>query len=298
LLVRGLSEAQVLLAVSTVAEKGSTIEIETTQASLSVSVSSIEFGEIKAGETPEAEIEIEGGVGQVFVDNDQLDVSPLNFGPGKTRLHVKLKPMHSDLLWTSIKLVTSQETLEIPVIASFQSKTEAQVSEQEYLTGPGTITQSEVKKPKKEKAQAIKVERKKTDWHDIPMALIPAGSFKMGSNDFSHEKPIHEVWLDDYYMDVYPVTNQSYAQFLNEKGNQKDRSKNANWYYDTWGKIHKKNGVWQADQGYADHPVVSVTWYGACAYCEWRGGRLPTEAEWEKAARGGLVGKKYPWGDE
>jgi len=128
LLVRGLSEAQVLLAVSTVAEKGSTIEIETIQASLSVSVSSIEFGEIKAGETPEAEIEIEGGSGQVYVDSDQLDVSPLNFGPGKTRLHVKLKPMHSDLLWTSIKLLTSQETLEIPVIASFQSKTEPQVS--------------------------------------------------------------------------------------------------------------------------------------------------------------------------
>jgi formylglycine-generating enzyme required for sulfatase activity/tRNA A-37 threonylcarbamoyl transferase component Bud32 len=133
----------------------------------------------------------------------------------------------------------------------------------------------------------------------IPMVLIPAGSFMMGSKDGEKsEKPVHEVWLDDYYMDVYAVTNQSYAQFLNENGNQQEG--NFPWFDEksSYAKIHKKSGHWEVDNGYEDHPVVEVTWYGARAYCEWRGGRLPSEAEWEKAARGGLVGKKYPWGDE
>jgi len=136
LLVRGLSEAQVLLAVSTVSEKSSSLETTATQANLSVNVSSIEFGEIKAGETPEAEIEIEGGSGQVYVDSDELYVSPLNFGPGKTRLHVKLKPMHSDLLWTSIKLLTSQETIEIPVIAIYSN-----TRGEDMLFKPDEVTQ-------------------------------------------------------------------------------------------------------------------------------------------------------------
>jgi formylglycine-generating enzyme required for sulfatase activity len=113
------------------------------------------------------------------------------------------------------------------------------------------------------------------------MVLIPAGEFQMGSNDGdSSEKPVHTVYLDDFYMDIYEVTNAQYKKFMDATG-------------------HKAPIFWN-DPNYNDpkQPVVGVTWEDASAYAKWAGKRLPTEAEWEKAARGGLVGKKYVWGDE
>jgi len=115
------------------------------------------------------------------------------------------------------------------------------------------------------------------------MALIPAGEFLMGSNDANinnDEKPIHTVYLDAFYIDKYEVTNAQYKKFMDATG-------------------YKAPYYWN-DSNYNDpkQPVVGVTWNDAKAYADWAGKRLPTEAEWEKSARGGLVGKKYPWGDE
>jgi formylglycine-generating enzyme required for sulfatase activity len=138
-----------------------------------------------------------------------------------------------------------------------------------------------------------------TDEHGVRMALIPAGDFQMGSeNGDSDERPEHTVYLDAFYMDVYEVTNALFAKFLNARGNQEEGG--ATWLDASDGdaRIHQAGGRWQADAGYEDHPAVEITWYGARAFCEWRGARLPTEAEWEKAARGGLTGASYPWGDE
>jgi formylglycine-generating enzyme required for sulfatase activity/tRNA A-37 threonylcarbamoyl transferase component Bud32 len=130
------------------------------------------------------------------------------------------------------------------------------------------------------------------------LAFIPSGEFEMGSAEFDEGKPVHTVHLDAYWMDQHPVTNAMYATFLNDQGNQ--REDGAPWL-DTHGEdvlITQSDGTWMPLSGYEEHPVIHITWYGAQAYCTWVERRLPTEAEWEKAARGGLVGKTYPWGDD
>ena len=127
------------------------------------------------------------------------------------------------------------------------------------------------------------------------MVLIPAGEFQMGRNDgASDERPVHTVYLDAFYMDVYEVTNAQYKQFVDANPQWgKDRIPSS--YHDGYYLAHWNGNSYPP--GKANHPVVYVSWYSAMAYSQWAGKRLPTEAEWEKAARGGLVGKKYPWGD-
>ena len=114
-----------------------------------------------------------------------------------------------------------------------------------------------------------------------PMVLVPAGEFTMGSNDGSdNERPEHRVFLNAYYIDVYEVTVGQYAKFLD------DTSLNP-------------PPMWTAmdEPSHQNRPVVNVDWKDANSYCKWAGKRLPTEAEWEKAARG-TDGRIYPWGND
>jgi len=114
------------------------------------------------------------------------------------------------------------------------------------------------------------------------MVLIPAGEFTMGSdNRLPDEGPQHVVNLKAFYIDIYEVTNLQYKKF-------NDATKRRS-------PTHFRNRTFP--QGKADHPVIYVSWEDADAYCRWAGKRLPTDEEWEKAARG-TDGRIFPWGDE
>jgi sulfatase modifying factor 1 len=115
-----------------------------------------------------------------------------------------------------------------------------------------------------------------------PMVLVPAGEFPMGSEQGDDdEQPVHRVFLDSFYLDTFEVTNGRFAKFVAAIQSEPP-----------WGFADQETPVVHAEQ-----PVRWVNWLEATGYCLWAGKRLPTEAEWEKAARG-TDGRIYPWGNE
>lgn len=142
-------------------------------------------------------------------------------------------------------------------------------------TFPGSAQLDRLRKHKKG-AESTAIE-------GAPSAAVPAGAFWMGVDGFQgleDERPRHQVWLDAYSMDLDEVTVGRYAAFLGATGRA------APVFWDTVDlKVH------------ADRPVIGVDWGDADAYCRWAGRRLPTEAEWEKAARG-TDERPYPWGTQ
>jgi iron(II)-dependent oxidoreductase len=129
------------------------------------------------------------------------------------------------------------------------------------------------------------------------MALIPEGAFTMGSNmGPDDEKPAHTFSVKSFFFDLLPITNAEFAEFLNSQGLRNQRGESFYDDDDNDARIHLRQSKWEADNGYARHPVNEVSWVGARDDCAWLKKRLPTEAEWEKAARG-TDGRKYPWGN-
>jgi len=133
----------------------------------------------------------------------------------------------------------------------------------------------------------------------VKLLLIKGGAFTMGSPESEPERESgeiqHRVTLSDFYLSEKAVTNEQYCRFLNAKGVYSNGQFNLSGYGNQtlieaheWG-VQYANGVWQPSQGKSNYPVVNVSWYGAKAYCDWAGGRLPTEAEWEYACRAGTT---------
>ena len=133
------------------------------------------------------------------------------------------------------------------------------------------------------------------------MIMIPAGSFVMGSNDGPEdERPAHRVELKAFAIDRTPITNALVAAFLNAVGPINSKGERLFDVDDNDARIHRRDGNWSADPGFENHPVVEVSWFGARDYCAWVGKRLPTEAEWEKAACWNEAEQKktlFPWGN-
>jgi formylglycine-generating enzyme required for sulfatase activity len=161
------------------------------------------------------------------------------------------------------------------------------------------------------------------------MVELPGGQFLMGT-DYGHafpqdgEGPVRSVMLSPLSVDQYPVTNECFAEFIHATGYVTEAER-FGWSFVFWLHLPKnhspalvqgrdptapwwygvKGAMWNAPEGPGshinarqDHPVVHVSWNDAQAFCRWSGRRLPSEAEWEYAARGGLEQKLYPWGDQ
>ena len=174
-----------------------------------------------------------------------------------------------------------------------ESQKEKQAGEflQKYLAkAPNGIMSETAKKALTELGITVK-SNDLSNKSEAGMVLIPSGFFLMGSDDNgSDERPKHKVFLDSYFIDQFETSAKEFANFLNE-------SPNPGVYYKS-----SKHGVldfgkkFKPRKGYDNFPINNVTWFGAKAFCQFNGKRLPTEAEWEKAARG-IDGRKYPWGN-
>jgi serine/threonine-protein kinase len=217
------------------------------------------------------------------------------------------------LLWMAsqsdvVNLISETPTIsEMPIITPVSTTTESWTFTPELtLTPSETVAIIPTESPTMLSPSATAI----SFFDQAPQVYIPAGEFSMGSNRNYEEKPVHIVYLDAYWIDQYEVTNAMFTAFVKATGYRTDAesAKRSKVWARTNGKTVEETtwvdgASWRHPTGannitgLENHPVVQVSWNDAAAYCEWVGRRLPTEAEWEKAARG-TDERWFPWGKE
>lgn len=217
------------------------------------------------------------------------------------REETDLKPLIQRSKEDILQPIPLQEPIPSPVAVVVESKDVAEATpppitpekDEHYSTQLNSMLNREpvVTQYQPEKKEARHIEPLQTE-----MVVIQGGRFFRGSNSGSRdEMPCHQILVDSFAVDIHPVTNEQFLRFLEYMGGEKDQN-----YHDLIrlkdSRIARSGGRLTIESGYAKHPVVGVTWYGAVAYAKWVGKRLPTEAEWEIAARGGKENCMYPTG--
>lgn len=168
-----------------------------------------------------------------------------------------------------------------------------EIARPEYEPDPAAIFQRDMHVSHYE---PNKVESKEIEPVLTEMVVIPGGSYQRGSREGARdEMPCHVVHLSSFALDIHPVTNEQFVRFLQAMGGEKDHNNNDIIRLRD-ARIKRSTGKLIIESGYAKHPVVGVTWYGAVAYAKWIGKRLPTEAEWEAASSSGKENFVFPTG--
>ncbi|HIK98222.1 MAG TPA: hypothetical protein EYG13_01595 [Dehalococcoidia bacterium] len=209
---------------------------------------------------------------------------------GDMPVEVEVELGRKEMMLSQVRKIELQDVIELDVLAG--EAFEIRVNGHPFAYGEVVVVTEQVacrvtslEGPVTDLIPASPPEKRGSEqvFAEYGMVYIPARPFVMGGMDEDsprNERPAHSVVLGAYFIGKYPVTNLDFYKFVENTGHKPP--------------IHWSQGTYPADLGY--HPVVNVTWQDTQAYAEWKGGRLPTEAEWEKAARG-TDERHYPWGN-